>query len=432
MSNLYSIGHLINISNNVTSSLYDRCVSFDNTVLFVKEDIMTEVNLVTGYIILILGIIGNILAIIANKAMKSRLNSGQNTTATSPNVSRFILKWFSIFSLITVLTEIVSPIMKIHGDTICCQTFWNSKRWNVHLANVHYPITKTLMSFSFFIYLIFFGVQMLAVKFPTNFKSVVSKRRVVWVMAMSFVYSVAWYAPAFKWFYITKVLLCPKGPYLKRYFKSKTIFEGIEEADLPLIYVYNYEIYKPSAREKFAWQTYEILRELCVYIIPFFVLITIKKIVAHKRHVTSIFKVNNSVTPSGPEDRTKYIKKFDDPGSLSTIKMKTKEQMDLELERNRLRKNRMKEREQHSKTLIILTIQFVIFLLPISLMEIVTDHLQKTYNKRTITHLYIFLNALQYMYFSLTFYINLSFNSIYRENVFNSFKRLLIKKYMYR
>ncbi|CAK9301080.1 unnamed protein product [Gordionus sp. m RMFG-2023] len=417
--------------NSSTSSIRAKCISFENTVVFNKEDLMTTLNLVTGYIILILGIIGNGLAIIANKATSTHLKCGNNRSINAPYINKFILKWFFIFSLLIVLTEIASPLMKVHGDYICCQTFWNSKKWNVYLAYVHYPITKTLMAFSFFLYFIFFGVQTMIVKYPTRFNSLVTKRRVIWIMLMCFVYSALWNIPTFRWFNAIEVFVCPKRPHLTRFSERKTNFvRDINESIILPILVYAYEIYVPSSSEKHPWQIYQMLRILCVNMIPFFALIMTKWIVIRKRRVITIFKVINSVTPSNLDRRIKIIKNINghmEPSNARS-RIRTIEGMNFELGNNSASKSRSKERKQHSKTLIILTFQFIIFLFPISIMEIIILHLLINHDKGSVSHWYIFLNTLQYMYYSLTFYINLSFNNIYREDVFKSLKRLVTNK----
>ncbi|CAK9301075.1 unnamed protein product [Gordionus sp. m RMFG-2023] len=390
-----------NVSLNGTSSINDKCVPFENTVLFDKRDIMTDVNLVTAYIILLLGIIGNSLAIGVNKSMSVRLKNSNNPSANSLYINKFILRCFFIFSLITVLTQVGSPLMKIHGDTLCCQTFWNSKSWNSYLANFHYPITKTLMAFSFLLYFIFFGVQMIAVKYPTCFNSLVTKRRVIWIMVICFVYCVIWYAPTFKWYYVTKVLICPNKLHRARFFEDNTMFyKGIRETSMT-IFIYAYELHLPITREaRHRWAAYETLRELCVNIIPFFALVAIKWIVVRNRRTTATaFKIINYVTPLRLNERVGNYFQVTPRGAAA----------------NNIR--RSKEREQHSKTLIILSIEFVIFLLPASIMEIIIDHLVLHYNRRSVSHWYTFLNTLQYMYYSLTFYVNVCFNDVYRQNV---------------
>ncbi|CAK9301078.1 unnamed protein product [Gordionus sp. m RMFG-2023] len=389
----------------------NKCVFFNNTVLFDKGDIKTEVNLVMGYIILVLGIIGNSLAIMVNKFMRIRFKHGNYPSGNSPYINNFILKWFYIFSLITVLTSIGSPLMKIHGDTICCRTFWNSKVWNVYLANVHYPVTKTLMSFSFFLYFVFFYVQMMAVKYPTRFKSLVTKRKVIWAMVVCFIYSLAWYAPTFKWYYTVEVLVCQNSPKLR-----------LKEFDISSISVYYYKLYIPSGDKKMAGQAYEILRELCVNIIPFFALITIKWIVVRRRRISFSLSTTNSVTPSRLVDGTEFGKKI--CGSINTINTENKGTTKRigEFSNNRSSKCRLRESEQHSKTLIIITVQFIVFLLPISIMEMLVSRLMIHFSTVSVSHLYTFLGTLEYMYYSLTFYINFGFNGIYRQSVINCFK----------
>ncbi|CAK9301067.1 unnamed protein product [Gordionus sp. m RMFG-2023] len=412
--------------NSSNSSIRAKCISFENTVVFNKGDMMTDVNLVTGYIILILGMIGNGLAIIANKAMSTHLKCGNNRSINAPYINKFILKWFFIFSLIIVLTEIGSPLMKVHGDYICCRTFWNSKKWNVYLAYFHYPITKTLMAFSFFLYFIFFGVQTMIVKYPTRFNSLVTKRRVIWIMLMCFVYSALWNIPTFRWFNAIEVLVCPKRSSPTKFSERKTNFVKDKNKTLPIL-VYAYEIYVPSSSEKLPWQIYQILRILCVNMIPFFALIMIKWIVIRKRRVIIPIKVINSVTPLNL-DRVKVTKNVNMETSNARSGIRTIEGMNLELGNNSASKSRSKESKQHSKTLIILTFQFIIFLLPISIMEIIILHLLINHDKGSVSHWYIFLNNLQYMYYCLTFYINLSFNEIYREDVLKSLKRLVTNK----
>ncbi|CAK9301076.1 unnamed protein product [Gordionus sp. m RMFG-2023] len=415
MSNLF-VDYIVNNSANVT--LADNCVSFKNSVIFEKEDIVTKMNLVTSYVILVLGVVGNTLAIIAHKFSSFGVKGGKHPSSTSLYINKFIIKWFLIFSLLTVLMQIESPIMKIHGDSVCCQTFWNSKTWKVYLGHLHYPITKTLMTFSFFLYFIFFGVQIVAVKYPTHFKGLVTKPRVVVIMIMFFVYCAIWYVPTFKWFYIVRIPVCQHGSNMKW---------SLEGSPNLSVFVYTYKYYVPLTKKtQYIWGAYQTLRELCVNIIPFFALITIKWVVASKRRLSQpTFQAINHVTPSGLESGMNYIKEISGGVTRSNTEIRTTiEQTNFELELSNLRKKRLREKEQHSKTLIILTIEFVIFLLPISIMEMIIDHLILHYNRRSISKWYVFLSTLQYMYYSLTFYINLSFNSIYRERVFQSFKKL--------
>ncbi|CAK9297171.1 unnamed protein product [Gordionus sp. m RMFG-2023] len=404
-------------------------------------------------------------------------------------VSRFLLKFFYSINAINVLTLITSPLMEVYSmmelawmsrpinNTHNLSQHWLfSYHWNSYLAYFHKPITKPLIVISFLIYVLLFITQGIAIIKPLHYQNIVTKCRANIFIILAFVYSFAWYLPTFMWKQTRKINICPIvnfTEYDREYTYQPTKANYIFNTTLkyPIHLVFMYTIYSPAHNTltRYIWITYQISRELFTKCIPFLAIMAIKgRLILKKqpkpfcndslRGLTySLENGTNNPLDISPQIFPMLSKSKSDILTNAAIKKNICEPLKnhpLESDTDSIQKSlnhssiskndpvfshsvlkRMKEikveHEMHIRTVFILTLEFLFLMLPVTLMQMSMDFFIIRYNELSLSLIYAVLNTLEFIYVSMTFYINFLFNRLFRRSVLqqlDEFKKWVTKK----
>ncbi|CAK9293811.1 unnamed protein product [Gordionus sp. m RMFG-2023] len=322
------------------------------------------------------------------------------------NINQYLLKWFFVVNLFNVfralgvrLLEIfeIGRVIKIYIDprkNRSISSSWiDDFGWTFYTSKIHFPSTNPFIILGFMIYVLFFLSQMIAINFPFSYKRIFTLRNVRIMIVICFVYGFIWYIPTFNWSEMITIPICPykSNDYLfhsldgnHTYFHKSQFSANLSN---PIIFHTQVikRVRKPILKE--LWVAYQVCRELFTKIFPFIAIIILKTMILRKAHTVRPRNVNRTSRSegSGFRDSSRYQRRI------------------------------LKERKQHLKTIFILSIEFVVLLLPISISQAMMDLLIRRLTSRDILIWHTILNMLEFFYISCTFFINFAFNDIYRH-----------------
>ncbi|CAK9290779.1 unnamed protein product [Gordionus sp. m RMFG-2023] len=183
---------------------------------------------------------------------------------------------------------------------------------------------------------------------------------------------------------------------------------------------------KVSISKERLWTSYEILRELCVKILPFLGVVVSKlilikrgsKIAALILKNYSNYSEKNEITVPTVHDIS--TQKSSGKSLGPRINSSAIVYHQSEANKKSWYDRKVEENKQHVRTGFILTIEFVVFMLPLAIIEILKEIV--VVNAVTMSMVYVLLSLLEFVYVTCTFFINLAFNRLYRKYFYQCVK----------
>ncbi|CAK9293812.1 unnamed protein product [Gordionus sp. m RMFG-2023] len=392
---------------------------------------------------------------IANRSRQAQ-NSSQQTYKRKKriNANQYLLKWFFAVNLVNVIWSLGVRLLEIFEIVRVIRIYTDPKQdrsissswvddypWNFYASKIHFPLTNPFITLGFLIYVLFFLSQMIAVKYPFSYKRIYTLKYLRIMIAICFIYGLVWYIPTFNWLKIVIIPICPyksRDNIIQGFVKNDSHGIKFQKPQFPInlsnpILFYSYRINQVDAPIfKELWVTYQVCRELFTKVFPFIAIIIFKMMALRRtnRLVTKTdygisFTTTITVFDSYKGSPNTQVEAQND-GQNYLGEMESKSIGIGIQESSRYQQKIMKERKQHLRTMLILTIEFLVLLLPISISQILNDILLFKYRSKEILIWYTIFNMLEFVYISCTFYINFIFNPIYRSYVIMRFQRLLI------
>ncbi|CAK9289990.1 unnamed protein product [Gordionus sp. m RMFG-2023] len=477
LSNLTSISNLISKTwsedvSNFNDTTRENCKYLakiaDSNKYFVK------IYQTAGLIVLILGLFGNglgaylILATEHRSSLKHKIflgNPGKTNALKrifkyrksqgDVNFNIYFMKWFYLVNIFNDLTLILSPVMEYFGaQDLAHKKFWYGRAWIHYHAHFHNPIVKPFVVWGFLIYVQYFGSKMVAVKFPFKYKIWMTLRNVRMSMLVALVYSVMWYLPTIKWREMIKARECDSTNITKMALNSALTmpsYKNLTPVNIPRDYpylfpvglfneseslsklgeidqeagtFYYYIIYSPGeGKYKVMWIAYQIMREMFTKILPFTIIIVSKMVTIFERvQVKSKVLTSTEKKIKSSNQKTKFLEQI---LSFGDKKVKTNADDNDEVSESINPQDSAsseilkitKIKYGHKLTLYILTVEFVLLMLPVSVIQMIMDLLIPHHDKNKLLYIYCVLNILEFVYISCTFYINFIFNPYYRREI---------------
>ncbi|CAK9293846.1 unnamed protein product [Gordionus sp. m RMFG-2023] len=381
------------------------------------------------------------------------------------NANQFLLKWFFLVNLFNVghilpiriidalEAQRMIKLQKRFGTESIMSSWITGYGWNYYMANYHIPICKSFVTLGSLVYVLFFMNQMVAIKFPFSYEKLFTKNRLRLAIAFCFFYCFLWYLPTIKWFDLIKIPICdnviPSFDVLKASNLTSNSRANLVNRPIKQYFIYNYSIRREqNSLFKRLWAIYQILRELFTKILPFLSIMLFKSYALRKTKnnflVQNLDGIRKKPIINSNKDSfyTKYIRKngfAKFTGTMFSNKNdRQKDSKEMPYASNIPLTNEPaavkvvpsyvqkleRERKQHKQTMFILTIEFIIFLLPISIMQMTTDYMIRYYNNREVIIFHNIFNVLEFVYISWSFFLNFAFNPIYRLYVYERLRTL--------
>ncbi|CAK9294119.1 unnamed protein product [Gordionus sp. m RMFG-2023] len=388
-------------------------------------------------IILILGIIGNSLGLYC--AMKDKIIY----------VRVYLTRVFHAVNLFNYIFMFLYPIFDSLSHFYLAPLV-NRLPWNKYLVYYHFPMAKTFVNFSFGIYVIFGITQMIAIVYPHHYKQYFTLRKIKIMMSISFFYYFVWYIPSAWWFNILELKnVCgfdPKLIIFTRIFAGYTnstvrvgwiIFGFLREIftrfiPIGIILVLNYFSLKHtrlmlSWRSKNAVSNLQVATRVKVSVAA--VLPEFEKSISIKTQETDVKEKLPSRIPVAESSKLEYkIDSIHRASNKSSVDGDLKHIPDI-IDVNKIKiglkadsqnLGKIKQRELEYKLsirmLAILMIEFVVFLFPVSIYIITVDFYDYLLTPGESEIAFAGCTLLEYSYISLTFYLNMIFNPVYRKD----------------
>ncbi|CAK9294116.1 unnamed protein product [Gordionus sp. m RMFG-2023] len=381
-------------------------------------------------IILILGLIGNSLGFYC--AMKDKILF----------IRVYLTRIFHAVNLVNYIFMILYPILDKFSEFHSIP-FRNRLPWNLYKIYYHAILAKTLVNFSFGIYVIFAVSQMIAIVYPFYYKQYFTFRRIRIMIAICFFYCLAWYVPSIWWFKLLK-------------------FENVCGDDRgSVVYSLTYSTYN-SKEERYGWISLAILMETFTRFLPVVIILILNYFSLKRKRSklnwrsenalsnlqnATIVSNNRSVVPESGENRPSVINfpGYEDKskiecsttsisaigiGKISKTGSKTGSKKDSKIYLQSQQKVKQIELEYRMsvRMLAILMLQFVVFLFPVSIYLITLEFLDLRTSGESDMILAV-CTLLEYSYISFSFYLNMMFNPGYRKNAYNIFMKSELCKY---
>ncbi|CAK9295819.1 unnamed protein product [Gordionus sp. m RMFG-2023] len=370
-------------------------------------------------LIVIIGVIGNGLGLIV-----SCIDSNYSYKVNGKSYERVkradnvLVKSFFIVNIINCSLMILWPIIDSYASYYE-KNIWLTKAWHMYIIHYHVPLFKTFLVFSFLISVLFAVDHFFAITWPFKYKIYCNAKTAKWAVAICFFYTLIWCAPLTLWYHITVVRCLQKRDKFDspRYIPDEL---HIREIFIP-----------KDVLKRDMWTIYQILREFTGKIIPFCVVIVLHCFVIKKRR-----KIVNRI-------ESVRLENSDVPNTKCNVSERKKSVVNLQIRSNvvfhsdynhvsrnegNLRENltilekRKEEINRNLKTIILFMIQFMLFLLPSSIYHIIAIAKRHSLSWEVLSITWSISYFLEYLFVSLTFYINLLFNKGYRKYVFDIIK----------
>ncbi|CAK9294311.1 unnamed protein product [Gordionus sp. m RMFG-2023] len=416
-------------------------------------------------IIFVLGIIGNSLGLYF--AMKDKI----------VYIRVYLTRVFHAVNLVNYIFMLIYPVVDINAE-FHLAPFRNRIPWNNSLVHYHFTLAKTFVNFSFGVYIIFAISQMIAIIYPYSYKYYFTRTRTKIMLAVCFLYYLAWYIPSSWWFEVSKVEnICGFNP---KY----------------VVYARIFAPYKSGA-EKTGWIIFGFFRETFTRFLPVSVIVLLNYLsIKRKKEIFKWRSKNNANTQDAksvlPEKETVGPSDFGRNGATSGINAAESENefslglfevgqskidnnnnnisaimpsdivtdkkfnnLDQEsksvvprvtnannltansktgLKLNKSQQRKRTERDLEYKISIrmmaILMMEFLVFLFPVSIYIISVDFFDYLLTTGESDVIFAGCTLLEYSYISLNFYLNIIFNPTYREDVCRSLKKSSLVKFI--
>ncbi|CAK9294616.1 unnamed protein product [Gordionus sp. m RMFG-2023] len=156
-------------------------------------------------LVCVMGIVGNALGLM----ITFREKCYTNVLLTR---SLYVANIFNCFVMF------IYPIMDMLGEYKLLK-FWFKLPWNTYMANYHFPVAKSLVTFSFGIYVILALSQMIGTTFPFKYKIWFRAKNIWYMLIFNFIYVVVWYIPTTWWFEVnSRINMCEAKPLMTIYY----------------------------------------------------------------------------------------------------------------------------------------------------------------------------------------------------------------------
>ncbi|CAK9294109.1 unnamed protein product, partial [Gordionus sp. m RMFG-2023] len=369
----------------------------------------------------------------------------------------YISRVFFTSNLINIICMLIFPIIEISPGYILFP-FKGRLPWNVFLVYFHFPIAETLVSYSFSVYVIYAFCQMIAIMYPLHYKYHFTLKKIQWMLALTFFYSLAWYIPSAWWFEIVKrVNICGLDPNL-------------------VIYAQIFGSNKLKANRR-VWIIFGMFREILTRFIPVTIIIISNYLtLKHKKsslnwrksnyraqlpEIPSPLNLNLTVVLSDSKEscqtpldtiRTGHAKSKIFPvlesssngylGGINTLTELYPETLNSKILTATSKtitivdsltqikiKQSILEYKRSKRMMAILILEFVVFLFPVSIYITTVDFYEHLLTTEELDIVFIVFTILEYAYISLNFYLNMIFNPTYRKDVFKLFRHSKLRKF---
>ncbi|CAK9294612.1 unnamed protein product [Gordionus sp. m RMFG-2023] len=285
-------------------------------------------------------------------------------------------------NMLNSVTMLLYPVINVIGETRSTK-FWMGASWKKYLADYHFPIAKSLVNLSFGIYIILTISNMIAIVYPYKYKRWFRTPRIILMILLCLLYLILWYLPARWWFYTQwHINLCG--------------FNANERT-----YILKFSSYG-TRRQKKGWMAYDILREMFTKFLPILGVIIVRIWSIRKTKKQVDWRLQGPANTHDPAKSSNKIFKFkrNKDGSNLTQNISIKR----------------KDYDVDYKMMIIMGLEFVVFLLPVSIFLISRYVYKNVWSDYNTELAFTVCTLMEYLYISLIFYLNILINPGYRDN----------------
>ncbi|CAK9294126.1 unnamed protein product [Gordionus sp. m RMFG-2023] len=449
----FNLENLIEYESNFRIAILNgtdlNCTLYRN--LKYRNKVVRNLFVCIASIIIIFGIIGNSLGLYC--AMKDKIIY----------IRVYLTRVFYSINLVNYIFMLIYPVLDIIAE-FHLMPFRRGLNWNLYMVHYHLIMSQTLINFSFGIYVIFGISQMMAIVYPLYYRSHFNLYKIKIMLDICFLYNLVWYIPSIWWFDLLKLTnLCGFPPELIVYTRRFSLYKNRKERvgwillgflmeiftkflPVAIILVLNYlslKHKKSTIKKKFNYAAsnlqetssninkavllpeFEKNRDLILdemgeknsgFILGELDTNKNKASADNGIKVTTPKIKNNVMAITMPSDTTSDSKILHSrfiPYNMETSILKTDTKKELQILR-KIKKSEL-EYKLSIRMLAILMFQFVVLLLPVSVYIMTTDFFDELLTPSESEMLLAGCVLLQYVYISLTFYLNMMFNPAYRE-----------------
>ncbi|CAK9293809.1 unnamed protein product [Gordionus sp. m RMFG-2023] len=359
----------------------------------------------------------------------------------SSNINQYLLKWFFAVNLFNVFRALGIRLLEVFelGRAIRIYTDLNQHLsfssswiddygWNFYMTKIHFPTTNPFKILGFMIYVLLFLNQMIAMNYPFSYKKFFTIKRLRIIIVICFAYAVVWCIPTFNWLKIIAVTICPYKSNIENRSHITTFYDSQFSVNLSkkvVFYTYiNNQVDKPIIKE--LWFTYQISRELFTKIFPFIAIIVFKMMILRRTNKIMLkIDYENTITIDSRKDYSITQAGVITDGKNYNEELGSKGEGRMCSDSPRY-KRKLKEKNQNLKTMLILSIEFVVLLLPTSIYQILIDTLLLRRRYKNLMIWQTIFIIMEFIYICCTFFINFTFNDMYRHHVIKRFRPLLL------
>ncbi|CAK9294114.1 unnamed protein product [Gordionus sp. m RMFG-2023] len=464
MSQLHNLHDYVNYQKSFEKLLllnesYLNCTLYKNYKFRAKflRYLLEDISI----IVLIFGVIGNSLGLYF--AMRDKIMY----------IRVYLTRVFYAVNLINYIFMSLYPVLDLLAEFHLIP-FRSRRPWKVYLINYHFPIAKTLVNFSFGIYVIFAISQLIAIVFPHYYRSNFTLYKIKFMLSICFLYYLVWYIPSGWWFEIMIIRnICGFDP-------DRIVYSRVFA---------DYE----SNEERVGWIIFGIFRETFTRFIPVAIILALNYFSLKQKKLTLNWRLRHTIS-SSQESKSTYrnlsfkLSKFGDSlrfsetlatnaertipyGNIKTAKStieynnssNTKSKNIISDDKSKIDMNsryiqdntgmtdlsknmpladdkadslcllKIKQRELEYKLsirmLAILMFEFLVLLFPVSIYLMTVDFFSDLMSVQELEIIFAACTLLEYTYISLTFYLNMIFNPAYREDTYRMFKKSRMGKF---
>ncbi|CAK9300924.1 unnamed protein product [Gordionus sp. m RMFG-2023] len=367
-----------------------KCSEFDDKSL---SYITQLIYLKLTPFVSIIGIIGNGIGFVISH-LESNYSYKVTKNKNERSVDSILVKTFYIVNIINCLLMIGWPIFDSYAFHLG-KKIWFDLIWHRYVIQCHIPLLTTFLNYNFLISLLFAIDQFIVITHPYKYKIYRNAKTAKWGLILCFIYSLILCMPIAGWYKLT-VIHCLK--------------ENIDNSSCTLNELYTRDFFYPVITWKSnIWTSYLILRVFASKIIPFFVEITLHCVTIKKRR--KIFNSRFTVEISRCENRI-------DSNSFTCNTTNNQENLGENLKMI----ERKLDIDRKLKTNILFIIQFACFMLPSAIYYIIAAVHQSGLSSNALNTIWSITFFLEFLFVSLTFYVNLLFNKNYRVYVLRTIK----------
>ncbi|CAK9294603.1 unnamed protein product [Gordionus sp. m RMFG-2023] len=351
-------------------------------------------------IVWVLGLAGNSLGL--KMALKEKY---------SPNV--LLTQALYLVNILNCLVMLMYPILDLIGELKFAK-FWMKIYWNKYMADYHFPMAKSLVSFSFGIYVILALSQLIGTAFPFKYKNWFRNKNIMYMLVFNLVYVVVWCIPIKWWFVIeARINVC-----------------GLD----PFFIVYYYKFNHISKKQILSWTIYEVSREIFTKFIPVLTIFLVKFWTNKKNKSMLAQRINrSSISNLNQLPSSSKFPFFCRKSRVSDISIRPDKNIDRRgFESSKMASTvqdpklyaRLKDYKAEKRMIAIMGVEFIVFLFPVSVFLIFRNFFIGKLMDHDIDIAFAICTILEYLYISLTFYLNLIFNPSYRRRFINETHRV--------